>query len=41
MDHWRRLQVILRIERETESRRERWRQKIWELLPDYTPNTEN
>lgn len=41
LDHWRRLQAILRIEKETEERRERWRHKIYELLPDYTPNRDD
>lgn len=41
LDHWRRLQVILKIEKETEERRERWRHKIYELLPDYTPNRDD
>lgn len=41
MDHWRRLQAILKIEKETEARRERWRHKIYELLPDYTPNRDD
>lgn len=38
IDHWQRLHVILKIEKETEERRQRWRMKIWELLPDYKPN---
>ncbi|KAJ6649713.1 Coiled-coil domain-containing protein [Pseudolycoriella hygida] len=41
IDHWQRLQTILKIEKETEERRQRWRMKIWELLPDYTPNRDN
>lgn len=41
IDHWQRLQTILKIEKETEERRQRWRMKIWELLPDYTPNRGN
>ncbi|XP_017479855.1 PREDICTED: coiled-coil domain-containing protein 191-like [Rhagoletis zephyria] len=39
LDCWQRLPQILRLEIETEERRQRWRMKIWELLPDYTPNT--
>lgn len=38
LDHWRRLKIILIIEKETEERRERWRHKIQELIPDYMPN---
>lgn len=38
LEQWRRLHAILMIERETESRRARWRNKIHELVPDYTPN---
>ncbi|XP_054744985.1 uncharacterized protein LOC129249291 isoform X1 [Anastrepha obliqua] len=38
LDCWQRLPQILQLERETEERRQRWRMKIWELLPDYTPN---
>ncbi|XP_037904120.1 calponin homology domain-containing protein DDB_G0272472 [Hermetia illucens] len=38
LDHWRRLPQVLKIEKETEERRQRWRMKIWELLPDYKPN---
>lgn len=40
VDHWQRLHTILRIEKETDERRQRWRMKIWELLPDYTPTDE-
>lgn len=40
LEHWRHLHAILKIEKETEERRERWRSKIYELIPDYTPNTE-
>lgn len=40
LEHWRRLHAILKIEKETEARRERWRSKIYELIPDYTPNVE-
>ncbi|XP_058453243.1 uncharacterized protein LOC131431502 [Malaya genurostris] len=36
-ERWQRLHIILRIEKETEQRRQRWRMKIWELLPDYKP----
>lgn len=39
LEHWRHLHAILQIEKETEARRERWRSKIHELVPDYTPNT--
>ncbi|XP_019894897.1 uncharacterized protein LOC101898802 isoform X2 [Musca domestica] len=38
LDCWQRLPQILQLEKETEERRQRWRMKIWELLPDYTPN---
>lgn len=38
LDCWQRLPQILQLEKETEERRQRWRLKIWELLPDYTPN---
>ncbi|XP_011190867.2 uncharacterized protein LOC105217523 [Zeugodacus cucurbitae] len=41
LDCWQRLPQILQLERETEERRQRWRMKIWELLPDYTPNRDN
>ncbi|XP_059610789.1 golgin subfamily A member 6-like protein 6 [Phlebotomus argentipes] len=37
IEHWQRLHAILRLEKETEARRQRWRHKIWELLPDYAP----
>lgn len=37
MDRWQRLPTILKIEKETEQRRQKWRMKIWELLPDYRP----
>lgn len=37
VDRWQRLPQILILEKETEERRQRWRMKIWELLPDYTP----
>ncbi|XP_031622944.1 uncharacterized protein LOC116340532 [Contarinia nasturtii] len=40
LEHWRRLHAILKIEKDTEERRERWRSKIYELIPDYTPNVE-
>lgn len=40
LEHWRRLHAILKIEKETEARRERWRSKIYELIPDYSPNIE-
>ncbi|XP_058824607.1 calponin homology domain-containing protein DDB_G0272472 [Topomyia yanbarensis] len=36
-ERWQRLHIILKIEKETEQRRQRWRMKIWELLPDYKP----
>ncbi|XP_055643006.1 calponin homology domain-containing protein DDB_G0272472 [Toxorhynchites rutilus septentrionalis] len=36
-ERWQRLHIILKIEKETELRRQRWRMKIWELLPDYKP----
>lgn len=35
------MHIILRIEKETEMRRQRWRMKIWELLPDYKPIEED
>lgn len=41
LDCWQRLPQILQLERETEERRQRWRLKIWELLPDYTPNRDD
>ncbi|XP_055375830.1 uncharacterized protein LOC129608371 [Condylostylus longicornis] len=41
LDRWRRLPQILKLEKETEQRRQRWRMKIWELLPDYTPNRDD
>uniref|UniRef100_A0A1B0FR82 Sfi1 spindle body domain-containing protein n=2 Tax=Glossina morsitans morsitans TaxID=37546 RepID=A0A1B0FR82_GLOMM len=37
LDCWRRLKQMLQLERETEERRQKWRMKIWELIPDYTP----
>lgn len=40
LEHWQRLHIILKIEKETEERRQRWRVKIWELLPDYEPRQE-
>lgn len=27
----------MKIERETEVRRQKWRMKVWDLLPDYKP----
>lgn len=39
LEHWRHLHAIIQIEQETEARRERWRNKIHELIPDYTPTT--
>lgn len=41
IEHWHRLPTINKIEKETESRRQRWRLKIWELLPDYIPNQDD
>ncbi|EDW75889.1 uncharacterized protein Dwil_GK14957, isoform A [Drosophila willistoni] len=41
LDCWRRLPQILKIEKETEERRQRWRMKIWELLPDYKPREDS
>lgn len=38
IEHWQRLHAILHLEKEIEARRQRWRNKIWELLPDYSPN---
>ncbi|XP_055919539.1 uncharacterized protein LOC129951428 [Eupeodes corollae] len=38
VDRWQQLPQILKLEKETNERRQRWRMKIWELLPDYTPN---
>lgn len=38
LDHWQRLRQMLQLEKETDERRQRWRVKIWELLPDYRPN---
>lgn len=40
LDHWQRLRQILQLEKETDERRQRWRVKIWELLPDYQPNAD-
>lgn len=40
LDRWRRLRQVLQLERETDERRQRWRVKIWELLPDYRPNAD-
>lgn len=37
IEHWQRLHAILQLERETDERRQKWRLKIWELLPDYQP----
>lgn len=39
IEHWQRLHAILQLERETDERRQKWRLKIWELLPDYQPGT--
>ncbi|KAH8262898.1 hypothetical protein KR044_001764 [Drosophila immigrans] len=41
LDCWQRLPQMLRLERETEERRQRWRMKIWELLPDYKPREDS
>ncbi|XP_037710756.1 calponin homology domain-containing protein DDB_G0272472 [Drosophila subpulchrella] len=41
LDCWRRLPQILKVEKETEERRQRWRMKIWELLPDYKPREDS
>ncbi|CAO1345607.1 unnamed protein product [Diamesa tonsa] len=41
VDHWRRLPAILRIEKETDIRRQKWRLKIWDMLPDYKPTCES
>ncbi|XP_001356828.3 uncharacterized abhydrolase domain-containing protein DDB_G0269086 [Drosophila pseudoobscura] len=41
LDCWQRLPQILKIEKETEERRQRWRMKIWELLPDYKPREDS
>ncbi|KAH8419387.1 hypothetical protein KR222_010295 [Zaprionus bogoriensis] len=41
LDCWQRLPQILRLEQETEERRQRWRMKIWELLPDYKPREDS
>ncbi|XP_030554781.1 trichohyalin [Drosophila novamexicana] len=41
LDCWQRLPQILRLEKETEERRQRWRMKIWELLPDYKPREDS
>jgi hypothetical protein len=27
----------MKIERETEVRRQKWRMKVWDVLPDYEP----
>lgn len=40
IERWRRLHSILKIEKETQARRERWRSKISELIPDYSPTLE-
>jgi hypothetical protein len=34
---WHRFPAIMKIERETEVRRQKWRMKVWDLLPDYKP----
>ncbi|CRK98413.1 CLUMA_CG011771, isoform A [Clunio marinus] len=34
---WQRFPAIMKIERETEVRRQKWRMKVWDLLPDYKP----
>ncbi|KAL7036898.1 hypothetical protein ACKWTF_008986 [Chironomus riparius] len=36
-DAWHRFPALMKIERETEVRRQKWRMKIWDLLPDYKP----
>ncbi|KAG5681010.1 hypothetical protein PVAND_010477 [Polypedilum vanderplanki] len=36
-DAWQRFPALMKIERETEIRRQKWRMKIWDLLPDYKP----
>lgn len=36
-DHWRRLPAIVKIEKETEVRRQKWRLKIMDILVDYKP----
>ncbi|ALC38607.1 CG17258 [Drosophila busckii] len=41
LDCWQRLPQILQLEKETEERRQRWRMKIWELLPDYKPREDS
>lgn len=40
IEHWRRLHSVIKIEKEMQARRERWRVKISELIPDYSPNYE-
>lgn len=38
LEHWQRLHSVLKLERETEERRQRWRHKIWEIIGETETN---
>lgn len=41
IDTWRLLPSLNEIERQRERRKNKWRNKVWEILPDYKPVIED
>jgi hypothetical protein len=37
---WRSLPAVLQLERSKEMKKKKWREKVWEVLPDYKPPTD-
>lgn len=34
---WRSLKAVLELEKAKELKKQKWREKVWEILPDYRP----
>lgn len=34
---WKSLKIVVQLEKAKDLKKERWRQKVWEVLPDYQP----
>lgn len=37
---WRSLPVVIQLEKAKEAKKRKWREKVWEILPDFQPSEE-
>lgn len=38
---WKLLPAVMKLEKAKEEKKRKWREKVWEILPDYTPAVED